>query len=372
MGKAQLTRVISHLGVLQLDSVNVFERSHYLPLLARLGAFDKQLLDSLLHHDGTRRLGRYTEYTAHEAAALPVADWPLWAWHREAPVRAGFRTWGEEHASLIDEVAAEFRERGALRVTELEHADNVSLGGGWWNRNDVHWAATWLFRHGRLVTVGRQRFERILADATSVLPAEALGQVDRRAAQIELVRRAARAFGVATLDDLADYPRLSRRDGQAAVDALFDSGELEPVTVDGWGRPAVMLAGTRVPRSVAATALLSPFDPLVWHRPRLQRVFDFEYKISIYTPAAKRQHGYYVLPVLVDDELVGRIDLKSDRSGGVLLVQHAHIEERQLGRRTDLARRVAPLIAEAAAWQGLNAVQVVGPGTWADDLRRLL
>jgi len=368
-GPATLSRAIGHLSVLQLDSVNVFERSHYLPLFSRLGAYDRRTLDRLLHHDHGRSLGAFTEYTAHEAAVLPVADWPLWAWRRHAPVRDGYRKWATEHAALIDEVQAEFRQRGALKVSELEHEDNVRLGGGWWNHNTVRIAAEWLFRHGELVTVGRDRFERVLALADEVLPAAARAAVPRDEALRELVRRAARGYGVATLDDLADHPRVKGPSVRAAVDALEASGELEPVEVEGWGRPAWLAAGTRIPRSVTAATVLSPFDPLVWYRPRAMRIFGFHYRISIYTPAAQREHGYYVLPVLVDDDLVGRLDLKSDRKAGVLLVQHAHVEPASHDRRLELARRLAPVLASAAGWQGLTDVQVVGPGTWADDLR---
>jgi len=151
-----------------------------------------------------------------------------------------------------------------------------------------------------------------------------------------------------------------------------DSGELEPVTVDGWAAPAYQAVGTRVPRAVHGAALLSPFDPLVWYRPRAERLFGFHYRISIYTPAARRTHGYYVLPVLVDDALVGRIDLKSDRAAGVLRVQHAHLEPGEEPRRAELAARVVPLLQEAAAWQGLREVALTGPGTWVPDLARLL
>ena len=372
VGPAALRRTIARLGVLQIDSVNVFERSHYLPLLARLGPYDRSQLDALLHHDTGRGLGDYTEYVAHEACALPVSDWPLWAWHREASMRAGFREWGNENAALIDEVRREFGDRGALRVRDLEHPQNVSLGGGWWNKNEVHWAANWLFRTGELVVVGRQRFERRLALASDVLPEPARETLGRDEAILELVRRASLAYGIATLEDLADYPRFKPATARPAVDALVATGELEEVAVDGWDRPAYLAAGVRVPRAVEAAALLSPFDPLVWFRPRAERLFDFHYRISIYTPKEKREHGYYVLPVLVDDQIVGRVDLKSDRGAGVLRLQHAHIEPGQESRRAELAARVAPLLHEAAAWQGLGEVAVTGPGTWAEDLGRAL
>ncbi|MBK7821087.1 MAG: YcaQ family DNA glycosylase [Tessaracoccus sp.] len=366
-GAAALNRAISRLGVLQIDSVNVFERAHYLPLLARVGPYDRADLDKLLHHDAGRGLGRYTEYLAHEAAVLPVADWPLWAWRRELPVRDGFREWAAERGTLIDEVLAEVAERGETRVRDLEHPANVSLGGGWWNRNDVRIAADWLFRHGDLVVTGRQRFERRYAVADA-LPAAAREAVPREEAVVELVRRASVAYGVATLDDLADHPRVKSATARAAVAELVAAGELEPVEVEGWAEPAYLAPGARIPRRVEAAALLAPFDPLVWYRPRALRLFGFHYRISIYTPAAQREHGYYVLPVLVDDELVGRVDLKSDRQAGVLRVRHAHVEPDAAPRAVDLAERVAPLLHEAAAWQGLSDVQVDAVGTWAAPL----
>ena len=368
-GRATLRRTIDRLGVLQLDTVNVFERSHYLPLLARLGPYDRALLDAMLGHDQAgSRTGAYTEWVAHEACIVPVADWPLWGWHRDSSVRDGFRGWAAEKVALVEEVRHEFATRGPMRISDLTHPANVSSGGGWWNRNEAYWAATWLFRRGDLAVVGRRRFERILGIATDVLPAEVHDPLPREEAILELVRRASRAYGVATADDLTDYYRLRRPDGEGAVGRLVAAGELEEVEVAGWDRPGYLAAGARVPRRVTAAALLSPFDPLVWYRPRALRMFGFHYRISIYTPAAKREHGYYVLPVLVDDELVGRADLKSDRRSGRLLLQHAHVEPGHAGRADELAARVAPLLHEAAAWQGLGEVTPTGVGTWGPAL----
>ncbi|MBB1483634.1 YcaQ family DNA glycosylase [Tessaracoccus sp. MC1865] len=370
VGPAALRAVVARLGVLQLDTVNVFERSHYLPLLSRLGPYDRAVLDRLVHHDQrATRLGSFTEYLSHEAAIMPVADWPLWAWHRARPERPGWERWAQENGRLIDEVLAEFHLSGPMRVRDLHHPLNAPTSGGWWNKNDVYWAASRLFRKGDIVVVGRDRFERVYGVAGDVLPPEARVAVPEDEAVIELVRRASVAHGVATLEDLADYPRIKRAPAQRAVDVLVARGELEPVEVDGWARTAWLATGQRVPRSVTAAALLSPFDPLVWFRPRAERVFGFRYRISIYTPAEQREHGYYVLPVLVDDELVGRVDLKADRQAGVLRVQHAHVEPASAHRREELAARVAPLLAEAAEWQGLGSVSFTGPGTWVAALK---
>ena len=373
VGPASLRREIARLGVLQLDTVNVFERSHYLPLLSRLGPYDRAALDRLVHHDQrATTLGTYTEYLAHEAAILPVADWALWAWHRARPERPATEKWVAEHGRLMEEVLDEFRGSGPMRIKDLDHPENVPTAGGWWNKNAAHWAATLLWRRGDLVVVGRDRFERVLAAADDVLPPEARAEVPQDEAIMELIRRASVAHGIATLADLADYPRLTLAPARQAVASLVARGELTPVAVDGWAEPAYLARGQRVPRSVTAAALLSPFDPLVWFRPRAERLFDFHYRISIYTPAARREHGYYVLPVLVDDELVGRVDLKADRKAGVLRVQHAHIEPAAAHRDEALAERVMPLLWEAAAWQGLDEVAFTGPGTWTRALARSL
>ncbi len=372
-GARTLERAIERLGLLQLDSVNVFERSHYLPLLSRVGPYDRSTLDRLLHHDRpSQRLGRYTEYVAHEAAVIAVDDWPLWGWRRREPLRGGGDRWASQHAALVEGVLAEFAERGPMRPSDMEHPAHERLPGGWWNKSDAYWATAVLFRRGELVTVGRSRFERQYAVAEQVLPDAARAEVDRADAQRTLVARAAQAQGVATLDDLADYHRLPVQDARAAVADLVADGRLEPVDVEGWGRPAWLWAAARRPRRVRATALLSPFDPIVWHRPRAERLFGFTYRISIYTPAAQRAHGYYVLPVLVDDELVGRVDLKSDRKAGVLRVQHATIEPGLEQRAAELAERLVPALREAADWQGLERVEVTGPGTWAAAVEEAL
>ncbi|MFC7431042.1 MULTISPECIES: winged helix-turn-helix domain-containing protein [unclassified Agrococcus] len=369
VGMRQLSGAFARLGLLQLDTVNVFERSHYLPLLARLGAYDRGVLDRLVAHDRRPRvLGRTTELWAHEAAIVPVADVPLLRFRAER-FRAKHAAWLAEHATLLHELRAAFAAQGPSTVGEIEHPRNVRGSGGWWDRGDAHHAIHAMFRTGELVVLGRRRFERVYDLAERALPAALQHAVPEQEATIELVRRSAVALGVATVDDLRDYYRLAYlADARAAVDALVESGELLPVSVDGWQAPAYLHATQRIPRSVEATALLSPFDPVVWHRPRALRLFDFHYRISIYTPPAEREHGYYVLPVAVDGDVVGRIDLKSDRRAGVLRVQHAHVEPRFASRAGELAERIAPRLHEAAAWQGLETVAVTGPGTWAGDV----
>lgn len=371
VGTRAMAATIARLGLLQLDTVNVFERSHYLPLLARLGPYDRGALDRLVRHDlaarpRVRTLGAYTEAWAHEAAIVPVADWPLLRFRADA-FRAANADWFDAHRDVCASILADVAARGPLTAPEIDHPDNVRLGGGWWNKNVVHRATHALFRSGELVTIGRRRFERVYDVAERALPDASA--VDAADARRELVRRAARAHGVATLDDLRDHYRIrTLREAAVAVDELVEAGEIEELEVRGWDRPAYALPGLRIPRSVEATALLSPFDPIVWHRPRALRLWDLHYRISIYTPAEQREHGYYVLPVLVDDAIVGRVDLKSDRRAGVLRVQHAHVEPAHADRAGALAERLAPALAEAAAWQGLGAIEVAGPGTWAREV----
>lgn len=375
VGTRQLRATLRRLRLLQLDSVNVFERSHYLLLLARLGAYDRAALDRIVHHTARpRSLGSTTEAWAHEAAIVPVADWPLLASRRER-FRAKHRDWIARHEPVAATILAAIRDRGPSRVGDVDHPANLTLPGGWWNKNPVYETMHALFRTGELVVVGRRRFERVFELAERALPAALLEDVPHEDATLELVRRAAVALGVATVDDLRDYYRLPYlAEAQVAVDALVDAGELVPVEVEGWDRPGYLHREQRVPRTIDVTALLSPFDPIVWHRPRALRMHDFHYRISIYTPAERREHGYYVLPVLVGDTVVGRIDLKSDRKAKVLRVQHAHVEPGHVHAQHELAERIAPRIVEAATWQGLDAVDVAGPGTWAasvaDAVRR--
>jgi len=372
-GTRQLRSMLLRLGLLQLDTVNVFERSHYLPLLARLGAYDRTLLDRIVHHAGKpRRLGSTTEAWAHEAAIVPIDDWPLFA-PRRVGFRARYSDWMAQHADVAKAILDGVRDRGPTLAGDIEHPSNVALPGGWWNKNPVHRMMHALFRAGDLVVIGRQRFERVYDLPERVVPTMLQHELPRADATLELVRRACVALGVGTVDDLRDYYRIAYlSEAKAAVDSLVESGELLPVRVEGWNKPGYLHRDQRVPRRIDVAALLSPFDPIVWHRPRALRMYGFHYRISIYTPAERREHGYYVLPVLVGDTIVGRIDLKSDRKANVLRVQHAHIEPAHAVRIDELAARIAPRLAEAAAWQGLSQVNVTGPGTWARAIARAL
>jgi uncharacterized protein YcaQ len=363
VGTRQLNLALQRLQVLQLDSVNVFERSHYLPLYARLGAYDKSLLDRLTF----RRGAPYLEYWAHEAALIPVEDWPLFRFRMQF-----WRDWMNEkmpdwfaaHDATLARLRAELAANGPMPASAFER-ETERARGPWWDWDEVKRGLERLFRVGELVSAGRQGFERVYALPEQVLPPEVLARdVPEEQATYELLRRSAIAHGIGTLGDFADYFRIKPTRARAALERLVDEGELRPVTVPGWGKPAYLHSGARIPRRIEAAALLSPFDPVVWERDRALRVFGFHYRIEIYTPAAKRVYGYYTLPLLIDDQLVGRIDLKNDRQARVLRVQSAWRED---GHAVDLDR-VVPLLREIAAWQGCESIEVADRGDLSREL----
>jgi uncharacterized protein YcaQ len=365
VGTRRLTSTIDRLGLLQIDSVNVFERSHYLPLFARLGEYDRARLDRLTL-DGP---GRYVEYWAHEAALVPMTTWPLFRWRMDDHRRRWLGdddSWLSANPRLARWLLDLVRDGGPVPASLVEHESNVRTGP-WWGWGSVKQGLESLFRVGDLVSAGRRRFERVYALPEQVIPRELLDvEVSRHEAHRRLLVRAAAAQGVATTADLADYYRLKTADVVPALHELHDEGVLTAVDVSGWGRPAWLHCDARRPRRIDADALLSPFDPVVWTRPRAERVFGFHYRIEIYTPLEKRVHGYYVLPVLQDDQLVARVDLKSDRQNGVLRVQAAW-RERDL--EVDCAR-LAALLERAARWQGLDSVEVMSRGDLAAELSR--
>ena len=363
VGTRQLNLLMQRLGVLQIDSVNVFERSHYLPVFARLGGYDKALLDRLT----LRRGAPYLEYWAHVATFVPRDDWPLWAFRRAA-MRAKYGKaggWVDTHPEMVAFVLAELAANGPMAASDIEHEENVRRGP-WWGLSDIKEALEYLFVFGEVVTAGRKGFERVYALPEQVLPGHLLGaDVPEIDAQRELVRRALQAFGVGTAKDIADYYRLYVATTARLLEELVEAGEAVKVAVEGWKAPGYLAAGARIPRRIETAALLSPFDPAVWERDRTERMFGFRYRIEIYTPAPQRVYGYYTLPLLVDEGVVGRIDLKSDRQAGVLRVQSAW---REGHAPPGVEERVAPLLREIAAWQGLGDISVAAWGDLAPDL----
>jgi len=363
-GIRQLRSAVSRLGLLQLDSVNVFERSHYLPLFARLGTYDKADLDRLTFD----RRGDYTEYWAHEAAVIPVEQWPLFRWRMDAfrhYYATNQKAWMQSDTTSVAWVLAELAEKGPLAASQIED-DSRSGKSGWWDWSDTKRALEYLFAIGEVVSAGRTRFQRRYALREQVLPRHVLDRdVSRDDAVRQLLAQSARAHGIGTLRDLADYYRIKQAPAKAAINELVEAGELLPVTVAGWKAPAWLHRDARIPRRIETAALLSPFDPVVWERARAERMFGFHYRIEIYTPESKRVFGYYSLPVLVDDQLVGRIDLKNDRQARVLRVQSAwHEAHAPVG----IEERIVPLLEATRAWQGLESVEFAGRGNLSAGL----
>ncbi|MET0990444.1 MAG: crosslink repair DNA glycosylase YcaQ family protein [Glaciihabitans sp.] len=363
VGTRQLAAGVARLGLLQLDSVNVFERSHYMPMFSRLGAYNKADLDRLTF--GPR--SRYTEYWAHEAALIPLASWPLWRWkmaERRRKQEDDPGSWIHANRDMLQWLRAELSAKGPLPASKIEHDANRGRGG-WWEWSDVKRGLEVLFGWGEVVSAGRTRFERVYGLTEQVMPAELLDtHVDREDAHRQLLLAAAKAHGIGTAKDLADYYRLKRGDAQPVLDELVQNGELLAATVPGWDgagrpRPVYLHPEARVPRRIDAAALLSPFDPVVWERERALRMFDFHYRIEIYTPEPKRVFGYYSLPVLIDDRLVARIDLKNDRQSRVLRVQSAWNEA---GLATGVEGRIAGLLTKAMLWQDLDGIEFTGRG----------
>ncbi|KTS08583.1 winged helix-turn-helix domain-containing protein [Microbacterium testaceum] len=369
VGTRQITGALHRMRILQIDSVNVFSRSHYMPLFARLGGYDTTLLDKLAFS----RRPRWAESWAHVASLVPVDDWPLLQFRRDAlRDKYGNDDWAAANQPLLQWLRDELAARGPLRPAEIEHDARSGSRGSWWGWDDVKNGLERLWLFGDVAIAGRRGFERRYALASDVLPPSALETtVPRQAAIAELVRRAAVAYGVATAADLADYWRIRDRPAvMAAVHDLVDAGELIPVQVEGWqvaGRPAKawLHRDAARPRRLDAAAILTPFDPVVWFRDRAERLFDFDYRIEIYTPAPQRRFGYYSLPVIVGDDVVGRVDLKADRASSALRVQSAWWEH---GAPPDAAERLAAELLTAARWQGLDRVTVSRWGDAADAL----
>ncbi|MCK9823760.1 winged helix DNA-binding domain-containing protein [Nocardioides cavernae] len=366
-------RTLARTGVLQVDSVNVLQRAHYMPLYSRMGPYDVDLL----RRASERRPRRVVEYWAHVQALMPVELWPFMR-HRMEHYRSERGKWGfTADATLEPRVLDAVRDRGPVTARHLE--EEFSTGP----RTKEHWGWNWsearkvldyLFLVGDVAIAGRTSQFEVLYDLTErVLPASVLAAPTPtpQEAVTELVRRAARSHGVASATCLADYYRLrlqpapGRASAKVAIDQLVEEGELVPVAVQGWTRPTWLHRDAVLPRKVAARTLLSPFDPVVWERARLEALFDFFYRIEIYVPAEKRLHGYYVLPFLLGDRLVARVDLKADRAAGVLLVPGAFAEPHApAGTAAELAAELRRL----AGWLGLDDVVVGDRGDLSGPL----
>ena len=377
-----ITGAVERIGLLQIDSVNVLARAHLLPLLARLGPYDTELL--------TRATGRaprrLVETWAHEASYVPAATFPLLTWNRRRWSRMDADALEARHPGLLDTVRGVVAERGPLTAREAEafvearHAQRAEEGWGWrWS--PARTALEILFDAGELTPARRNaQFERVYDLTARVLPPQIRARTTPEPddAVRELVRIAARAHGIGTVRCFADHFRLGQRAVRRAIDELVDAGELLPITVTGWDRSVWLHAAARVPRRTEARALLAPFDPLVFERRRLLELFGMHYRIGIYTPAHRRTHGYYVLPFLLGEHLVARVDLKHDRERGVLLVRSAFAEHPGPDAAAAATWPDRAVVAELAAelatmaqWLGAESVVVAddAPGDLAGPLR---
>ena len=348
---------VERLGVLQIDSVNALVRSHYLPAFSRLGHYQAEHLDELAWGRARRR--RLFEYWGHEASLLPLELYPLlrWRMRRAADGRGiypGLARFGVERRDVVEAVLQAVRERGALAAGSL--SNRSERAGPWWDWSAEKTALEWLFAAGEVTVAGRRGFERLYDLPERVIPVELLehAELDEDEAQRRLLLRSADALGVATEKDLRDYYRLDASDSKQRIAELVEAGELLPVAVQGWRQTAYCRGEPRIARRVRHSALLSPFDSLIWARERTERLFGFRYRLEIYTPAHKRVYGYYVLPFLHHERLLARVDLRSERAAGRLAVHAVHLEAALLSEEARLA--LGDSLRALAYWLGLDEV----------------
>jgi uncharacterized protein YcaQ len=345
-----IRRLFDRVGLIQIDSVNVLSRAHYLPGFARLGAYDRAALDKAAHY-APRRL---FEYWGHEASLLPVELQPLLRWRMEHAYRTawgGMRRIAQEKPHLLEDVLEQIRERGPLAARDLD-GQRPRKAGPWWDWSESKKAIELLFWGGEVTSARRSNFQRLYDLPERVLPRAVLDAPtpSEEDAQRSLVAIAARSLGVAAVPELRDYFRLPAETMRPRIDELVEAGELLPVEVEGWDVPAYLHKDARIPRAVGARALLGPFDNLLWERGRVERLFGFTFKLEIYVPKPKRVYGYYVLPFLLGDRLVARVDLKADRHAGVLRALAVHPEPGAPPETEAALRDELELLAE---WLGL-------------------
>jgi uncharacterized protein YcaQ len=351
-----LARVFSRVGLIQIDSVNVLVRSHYLPLFSRLGNYDSTLLERAAY--GPKRT--LFEYWGHEASLLPLAIQPLLRWRMERAQR-GLGTYGRiaevvrTQRAALNRLRDEIAHRGPIAASAFEGARGT---GSWWGWSEVKLQLEALFWCGEITTASRKGFERVYDLPERVFPPEILAQPtpSEADAQRELVRIAARALGIAAERDLRDYFRLDLADARARIAELVEASELQIVRVEGVRGERYLARGARIPRAIDAAALLSPFDSLIWERARTREIFGFDFRLEIYTPAHKRVHGYYVLPLLLGDWLVARVDCKHDRQAGILRAIATHIEPGIRAR--DVIPALRAQLDTMAAWLGAREVTI--------------
>ena len=364
---AHLRRVIRQIGLLQIDSVSVLLPAHYQVPFSRVGPYDRSRLDALIYRDR-----EFTEHWAHEASILPVEHWPLIRHHLSPHERrwGALAKWMHANADYATRVLDEVRARGPLLAGDVDEPNGTrGKGGGWWGWTQAKIALEGHFARGAIAIAERRSagFARAYDLAERVVPNEHHTRtLAREEAQRELVRLAARANGVATASDLADYYRMAPREARQRVAELASAGELLEVEVEGWRDQAYLHRDARAPRRIEAAALLSPFDPVIWYRPRAERLFEFDYRIEMYVPREKRKYGYYVLPFLLGDRIVARVDLKADRAEGCLRVLGAYVEAH--ADADDVAGPLANELRTMARWLALDDVSVARRGPLSQAL----
>lgn len=349
--------VFDRTNLLQVDSVNVFERAHYMPLFSRLGRYQKHELDDLTGGFNPKLI----EYWAHEASIIKTDELPLFHW-RMSDNR--YHNWDEKLGAWIEQ---ELRSRGPLTTSDLEHPEH-SRKGSWWGWSDVKRTLERMFYCGALVSGGRTKFKRIYALPDQVLPSQLLeNPPSKDDAQKELLVKSARSLGIATQKDLADYFRLRATQITHLLSELVEDGRLFKADVDGWQSDAYLSPEANLtPATHSGTTILSPFDPVCWNRDRTSRIFSFDYKIEIYVPEPQRKFGYYSLPVLHNGELIARLDLKSNRQEKTLQVKSSWAEESKLKRFPSSA--LAKHLQSVAEWQGLDSIEIAQKGNVALEL----
>lgn len=357
--RRHFSRVLSRTGLFQIDSVSAVVRAHYMPLYSRLGSYPLSLLDDA----ACSRKRTVFEYWAHEASYLPVETYPLLRWRMERAERGeemypGLARWGRANSGLIENIYRRVVEEGPVAASSIEGHKGT---GGWWGWSEAKHAFEWLFWAGRITTAYRRGFERFYDLPERVLPPSVLARPvpSPQEAHRELLRISARAHGIVTASCLRDYFRLSPADMKGRLEELVEEGTLVPVRIEGWDKPAYLCKDAKMPRRIAARALLAPFDPLVFERNRAESLFDFRYRIEIYTPAHKRQYGYYVLPFLLGERIVARIDLRADRPAGILRVHAAYAEP---GAPPETATELFTELRQMQEWLALARLEITPAG----------
>jgi uncharacterized protein YcaQ len=360
-------RLMDTVRILQLDFVNVLMPAHYLVAWSRLGAYDVDRLLGFLYGSGD-----YTEHWAHEASIIPAAYWPALDYRRRA-----HKPWRQSPVHLLDDLDGYLQallERigaeGPLTASDFDDPLALERREGDWHRSLPRHALEVHFGRGSLAVRTRlPNFQRVYDLPERVLPGHHdLPAMDKAAAHRLLLADAARAFGVATASDLVDYFRMSPRVARPLLEDLVEMGALRPVRVEGWREDSFLSRQARLPRIIPGASLVSPFDPLVWFRPRAERLFGFRYRIEIYVPEAQREWGYYVLPFRYGDRLVGRLDLKADRKTRTLLVRKSYVEQLSGLATGEVAAAMARELTSLAEWLELDGIDVTRHNAFSRQL----